>query len=153
MRVQRIYLWALTLLIQMSAGQEVSFKDRGAKILKEIVSKEWASGWRDAKLEDVRLVSQKADLARPTGLPPVWVGVIDGPGDTKGILMWDSAGEGKLVEFALDTNLKIPGVISGVPNQQQFPVKDTDGKLIASGCVPTAAANVLSFWADQKFPQ
>ena len=51
----------------------------------------------------------------------------------------DSAGEGKLVEFALDTNLKIPGVISGVPNQQQFPVKDTDGKMIASGCVPTAA--------------
>jgi len=128
-------------------------RERGEAILEEIISQKWAQEWQGAKLVNARLVSQKKDLAHPTGLPPVWVAEINGEGDRKGILMWDRSEKGKLVEFSLDAKLEIAGAVSGVPNLQQFPVDDSEVGKIASGCVPTAGASVVSFWADKKFPQ
>ena len=128
-------------------------QERGDAILKEIVSQKWAQDWKDAKLGAVKLVSQKKGLAHPTGLPPVWVAEIKGHSGRKGILMWDQGGEGRIVEFSLDAKFEIKNMISGVPNLQQFPIKGADGKVIASGCVPTSAASVVSFWADRRFPQ
>jgi len=143
-------LWTIAAHSQVivDGGQE-----RGDAILRGIVSQNWARDWKGAKLDAVKLVFQKKDLAHPTGLPPVWVAEIKGPGGRKGTMMWDQGGEGRIVEFTLDAKLEIKNVISGIPNLQQFPIEEEDGKVIASGCVPTAAASVVSFWADKNFPQ
>ncbi len=122
---------------------------RGELLLKEIVSQKWATGWKEATLEKVRLVAQKPDLAQPTGLPPVWSATIKGPAGRKGHLMWNSSGNGRLVEFSLDDKLEIEGVVTGVPALQQFPFRDEKGQLVASGCVPTAAASVVSYWISK----
>ena len=37
--------------------------------------------------------------------------------------------------------------MAGVPPIQQFPIKSADGTLVASGCVPTAGASLIAFWA------
>ena len=37
--------------------------------------------------------------------------------------------------------------MAGVPPIQQFPMKSMDGALVASGCVPTAGASLIAFWA------
>ncbi|MDA7881121.1 hypothetical protein N9A94_02335 [Akkermansiaceae bacterium] len=145
-------------MVSMLGGQsleikEAWFQERGAAILQEVLSQKWAQDWKGAKLERVRLVEQKADLTHPTGLPPVWVADIVGADDQVGMMMWDSRGIGRLVEFTLDAKLNAPGGISGVPNLQQFPVKDGKGGKIASGCVPTAAASLLAYWAEKRFPQ
>ena len=127
-------------------------QERGDAILKGIVSQNWAKDWKGAKLNAAKLVLQKKDLAHPTGLPPVWVAEIKGPGGRKGVMMWDQGEEGQIVEFTLDANLEIETVISGIPNLQQFPIEEEGGRLVASGCVPTAAASVVSFWVDKKLP-
>lgn len=137
------------------AGPEIG--KRGPLILKEIVSQPWAVAWKSSTLKKVRLVTEKPDLDLPLNLPPVWSAVISGPDGKTGHLIWDSTGEGKLVEFSLDDKLVIRSnsakAITGVPNLQEFPIKDKEGKLVASGCVPTAAANVVTFWARKKYPQ
>lgn len=150
-------LLVLGLALIGSASGNDQFRARGEVILKEIVAMEWAEGWKDATLENVRLVAQKPDLAEPTGLPPVWYARIEGPGKKNGYLVWDSGGEGKLVEFAFDEKLEFQGkgakAISGVPGLQEFPIKGEDGKLVASGCVPTAGASAVAFWIENGFPQ
>jgi hypothetical protein len=129
---------------------------RGPSILKEIVSEPWASAWRSATLKNVRLIFEKPDLHQPLNLPPVWSAMISGPNGASGHLIWDSVGEGKLVEFALDGKFEVKSdsgrAIRGVPSLQQFPIIGEDLKPIASGCVPTAAASVVSYWASQKYP-
>ncbi len=53
------------------------------------------------------------------------------------------------MEFSLDDKLVVKSdsaiAITGVPYLQEFPIKDENGKLVASGCVPTAAASVVSY--------
>lgn len=141
-------------LVQAKAEDDLS--RRGEVILKEIVSHPWAKDWKGATLNDIRLVKEKPDLAEPMGLPPVWFAKIKGADQKTGHLMWDSTGEGKLVEFSLDGKLQINGkeskAISGVPGLQEFPIKDEDGRLVASGCVPTAAASVVSYWIANGHP-
>jgi hypothetical protein len=144
-------------MAQSPSAERSDLRGRGSQILEEIVSQEWTRDWKGATLENVRLVAEKSDLAHPIGLPPVWVADIKGPGGMAGRLMWDSTGEGRIVEFSLDAKLNVEGAkasaISGIPNLQQFPIKDAKGEAIASGCVPTSAASVVSYWADKKFPQ
>ena len=156
MSSMRYFILVLGMLSMITTHSQVVVdggQERGHAILKEIVSQNWARDWKGAKLDAVQLVSQKKDLAHPTGLPPVWVGEIKGPRGGKGTMMWDQGGEGRIVEFTLDAKLEIKNVISGIPNLQQFPIEEAGGKVIASGCVPTAAASVVSFWVDKKFPQ
>ena len=137
--------------------EEIKHEERGALILKEILSQPWAKDWKGATLKEIRLVRQKPDLDEPTGLPPVWSAKITGPEARTGHLMWDCSGEGKLVEFALDSELKVEGekaaALTGIPGLQEFPMKDADGSLVASGCVPTAAASVVAYWSAKGFPQ
>ena len=137
--------------------EEIKHEERGVLILKEILSQPWAKDWKGATLKEIRLVRQKPDLDEPTGLPPVWSAKIKGPDERTGHLMWDCSGEGKLVEFALDSELKVEGekaaALTGIPGLQEFPMKDADGSLVASGCVPTAAASVVAYWSAKGFPQ
>ena len=136
---------------------EPAHKERGEVLMKEILAQEWTAEWKGSTLEDVELVRQSDKLTEPTGLAPVWSGKIQGPDGKVGHLIWDTLGEGKLVEFSLDSELKIRGenvdLITGVPGLQEFPMKDSEGRLVASGCVPTAGASVVAYWADRKFPQ
>lgn len=133
--------------------KEADYSQRGPEILKGILAQEWAASWKEATLERIRRVAAKPDMDDPTGLPPVWVAEIKGPAGKAGHLMWDSEGEGQLVEFALDDKLAIPGAVLRVPGLQEFPIKNEDGMLVASGCVPTAAASLVSYWAANGFPK
>lgn len=135
------------------AEPKLNHKDRGDALLQEIVSKEWATSWKDATLKKIRFVAAKPDMDDPTGLPPVWSAIITGPDGKTGHLIWDTVGQGRLVEFSLDDKLAIEGVITGVPALQEFPIKGEDGKLVASGCVPTAAASLVSYWTKNGSPQ
>ena len=132
------------------AQKTVTLKERGAFIFKEIIALPWAGSWKKATLADPRLIKQKEDLAQPTNLPPVWYAAINGPEDKTGYLMWESLGEGRLMEFALDDPKQDAKAISDIPTIQQFALPDAEGGLIASGCVPTSAASLLAFWINQK---
>ena len=153
-RIRTLAIWLVTLV---GAGAQDDLEDRGGEILKELVSQEWAREWKRATLESVRLVKQKSDLKQATGLPPVWFAEIRGSKKQSGYLMWESSGDGRLVEFSLDAPIKFVGeevaVVEGVPALQQFAVDGDDGQPIASGCVPTSAASVISFWAAKRFSQ
>lgn len=146
----RVFLF-LGLSLLVSNGQDKpDHKERGKLILKEIIAQPWAVSWKDAKLGEIHLIKQKADLAQPTGLPPVWHAKIEGPEERTGYLMWDQAGEGRLVEFALDDPKQAENAITGIPAIQQFPLPEAEGGPIASGCVPTSAASLLSYWMTRK---
>ncbi len=134
-----------------------SLEDRGVKILSEVLSQKWARKLEGVTLGETRLVEEKPDLAIRYNLPPVWFAKIEQGGKPIGHLMWDSTGEGRLVEFALDVDLTFKGesvvAIPGVPAFQQFPIKIGEEELIASGCVPTSAASLVSYWAEKKYPE
>ena len=57
--------------------------------------------------------------------------------------------------FALDIDRVIDAAkaMAGLPFLQQFVVVGKEETLMASGCVPTAAASVVSYWAKTKYPQ
>lgn len=151
------------------------YEKKGHEHWNEILRQPWAQSWSGAALKELRLVEPKPDAKLSANLPPVWHARIEGPDGKSGYLMWDSAGKGGLVEFALDDRLDISApdakALHGVTVLQQFPlpggtaagesggVKDAkdsgktggaevQGRLVASGCVPTAGASVLAFWLD-----
>ena len=147
----------LVALLSSAPANEPNSQDRGSEILDSILAQAWAKSWKPARLEGIRLVTPKPDQKHPTGLPAVWTAKVRGARDQPGILMWDSANGGQLVEFTLDAKLTIEGenarAVTGVPALQQFAIEGDDGKSVASGCVPTAAASVLSYWVTERFPQ
>jgi hypothetical protein len=132
-------------------------RERGAAHLAQLTTQPWLADWKGSKLEDVRLVEQKKDLAWPTGLPPAWWAIITHPEKGTGYLAWDSGGDGKIIEFAFDAALAVDApdakALKGVPALQQFAIPQKDGNPIASGCVPTSAASVLGFWIGRDYPQ
>lgn len=129
-------------------------RDKGAEHLAALTAEPWLAGWKNAKLEDVRLVSQKENLTWPTGLAPAWWARIVNADGSRGHISWDSRGEGALLEFAIDTALEIRGdnarAVGGVPSIQQFAIP-ADGGPVASGCVPTSGASVVAFWTANGF--
>jgi hypothetical protein len=155
--MRKITLFSFLIAIIQLAGAKPELSKRGPSILKEILSQPWATAWKSATLTKVRLISEEPDLHQPLNLPPVWSAVIAGPNGASGHLIWDSLGEGRLVEFSLDDNFEVKSdsgrAIRGIPSFQQFPIEEKDQKSMASGCVPTAAASVVSYWANQKYPQ
>lgn len=155
--------------VESGAGK---FKEKGGPHLEEILRQPWAKGWTGSQLTEVRRVEPKPGAKLSARLPAVWQARIEGPEGKTGYLMWeaDPAGEGKLVEFALDDRLEISGpdgkALGGVTGLQQFPLpnignpaeakeKDgtrSDGRAVASGCVPTAGASVFDFWLNRQGP-
>jgi hypothetical protein len=72
--------------------------------------------------------------------------------------MWEDSPESPLVDFAWDApertclpKLGAGALVRNVPNQQQFPVHGDSAPKIASGCVPTAGANLIGFWIAKGF--
>jgi len=112
---------------------------------------------QDCTLSKPVLIAQAPGQLYQSHLPPVWVVRIrNGPTD-HGYLMWENTESGALLEFALDgKHLPIPengGLTEGVPALQQFPVPGLQAKAVASGCVPTAGASLVGYWANRGFPQ
>ena len=66
-----------------------------------------------------------------------------------GYLAWTD--DGRLIDFSVeglrDATTPQAFALAGVPPIQQFPIKSPDGTLVASGCVPTAGASLIAFWA------
>jgi hypothetical protein len=66
-----------------------------------------------------------------------------------GYLAWTD--DGRLIDFSVeglrDATTPQAFALAGVPPVQQFPLKSPDGTLVASGCVPTAGASLIAFWA------
>ncbi len=155
--MKTIVIFAILAVGLLSAKAEPDLGRRGPAILKEIVSQPWAVSWKKASLKKVRLVSEKPDLEQPLNLSPVWVAEVESPTGANGHVIWDSTGAGKLVEFSFDDKLVVNSdsakAMSGIPFLQQFVVAGKEEALMASGCVPTAAASVVSYWAKTKYPQ
>lgn len=163
MQLPTSFLFGLIVLSSLSEASPPSplpardFRQHGELQLKQITAAPWARDWNGATLSKVRRVEEKPDLAQPTGLPPVWHATVNGPGGKTGYLMWDATREGGLIEFSFDTSLTVDApdarVIAGVPALQQFPVPGDGGTMVASGCVPTAAASLLGYWIANGHPQ
>ncbi len=104
-----------------------------------------------------RLAAQKPGQIFDTKMPPAWVVSIPDGDKNSGYIMWESAENAALLEFALEGNHVPPplhgAVLSGSPALQQFPVLGKDAKPVASGCVPTSGASLIGYWAAHGFPQ
>jgi hypothetical protein len=136
--------------VAQTAPPKPEHKERGPLVFKEITALPWADSWKKGTLGNPRLISQKEDLAQPTGLPPVWHCQINGPDNRTGYLMWDSSGGGRLLEFALDDPKQDEKAVPNIPPLQQFALPDAEGGPIASGCVPTSAASLLAYWINRE---
>lgn len=100
-----------------------------------------------------RRVAQDSHQLYDCRLPPVWYAKVQAAEKEAGYLMWEADAPGRLAEFALEPAWVVPGsrIVPGVPNLQQFPVPGKEHAQVASGCVPTAAANVVAYWARHGF--
>lgn len=92
-------------------------------------------------------VEQSSRQIFPTGLGSAWYAEFSGASAgyvIRGELGWElgfSGVQGDPVISGPDS-----GWVPGVPNLQQFPVSGRMARRVASGCVPTAAGNLLGFW-------
>lgn len=119
----------------------------------------WMRVWRSAHLGSVRLVSQSPKQLYQLGMKSVWVAPVFQGSDPVGYLMLEAEAPYRWVEFGVDADVPFesqgfPGkAIEGIPNLQQFPVRGKMAERVASGCVPTAAANMIGYWARHGFSQ
>lgn len=138
-------------VVTLHAGVE---DDQAAARLASLAAQSWGAPWKNAKVTEVRRVTQKPDLTFRSDLPPVGYARIETSGGSTGYLMWE--GE-TLVEFALDQDLEFPGkgtrFVKGMVATQQFPIERRDDVPAASGCVPTAAASLVSWWTRNGAPE
>jgi hypothetical protein len=116
--------------------------------------------WREALIAPPLRVEQSPGQIYNAGLAPVWKADVTTPQGAQGYLMWEDSPEAPLVDFAWDApeGRALPktgkgGLVREVPNQQQFPVPGTAAPEVASGCVPTAGANLIGFWVRHGFSQ
>jgi hypothetical protein len=108
-----------------------------------------------------QLVSQKPGQLFPTELPPVWhLALRETQSGACGHLLLETDEPLTLHEFAFDfpspPTPRNGAWIAAVPNLQQFPTPPSKGSSappVASGCVPTAGASLVGFWALQGFAQ
>ncbi len=109
----------------------------------------------DLTVADSRIVPPKPTPWNDHELDPVWCARITSPGAEAGYLMWETKAEGRLLEFALPKLGSVPGEhqLAAVPNLQQFGVSGVTAPQVCSGCVPTAAANLVAYWAARGFPK
>jgi hypothetical protein len=139
-------------------AEEQAPAQRSAALISALAETFEPPAWRNVTCSPARRVEQTPGQVYRSGLAPVWVATVTAPGGVSGYLMWEDSPEHPLVDFAWDaperTCLPKPGVgalVRSVPNQQQFAVPGTSVPEIASGCVPTAGANLIGFWIAKGF--
>jgi hypothetical protein len=143
--------WAVPLVARPASGDPAQ---RGRDHLAALTALEGLRDWTGAQLEQVRLVQpSKTDWsAQPA---PRWQAQIVGPQNRAGYMIWENGGAGRLTDFCLDglTTADTPEcrALAGVPAIQQFALPGESGP-VASGCVPTAGASLVAFWAAHGAP-
>jgi len=115
-----------------------------------------APAWRNVSIASLQRVEQTKEQPYKTGLKPVWIASLSGESENAGYLMCEDTPDAALVDFAW-TAIAEPIAQSGkllmdVPNLQQFPVPGVLAPNVASGCVPTAAANLMGYWIKHGYP-
>ena len=102
----------------------------------------------DVEVAAIRRVQPVPTRWVRTGRPFWWAELRCDDG-AAGHLAWTD--EGRLIDFSVeglrDAATPHAFALAGVPPIQQFPMKSADGSLVASGCVPTAGASLIAFWA------
>ena len=115
-----------------------------------------APAWRNVRIEGLRRVEQAQGQPYQTGLNPVWIANLSVASEDAGYLMCEDTSEASLVDFAWGAasapNAQSGQLLKDVPNLQQFPVPGALAPSVASGCVPTAAANLMGYWIQHGYP-
>ncbi|MFN5806170.1 MAG: hypothetical protein ACK467_11155 [Opitutia bacterium] len=143
-----IFLLLTLTLVSCVPDEASSARVTGEGHLRKLVDRPWMSGWRDARLVELRLVRSKSGL--PWGQSPdAWWAKIVGPKGGIGHLAWEAKPPGRVLEFFVDELQAFAteegGALAGVPALQQFPIRTENGPA-ASGCVPTAGASLMDYW-------
>lgn len=151
--VRSLLLWLLLLDLK---AEDAPPDRRAAFLLSALAEAFEPPAWRNVTISALRRVEQNPGQIYNAGLAPVWVVEVSAPPGREGYLMWEDSPGAPLVDFAWDApegeGLPKPGsgaLLPGVPNQQQFPVPGQLASEVASGCVPTAAANLIGFWVGK----
>ena len=107
----------------------------------------------EVQVASIRQVTPVATRWSSAGEPFCWAELKSGTGAPAGYLAWHATGQHALLDFSLEglTELAAPSAkaLAGVPPIQQFPIKGTDGRPVASGCVPTAGGSLMAFWSNR----
>jgi hypothetical protein len=102
----------------------------------------------DVEVGEVRRIRPEPTRWQRQGHPFWWAGLRCADGSA-GYLAWTD--DGRLIDFSVEglrhAATSKAFALAGVPPIQQFPMKSPDGALVASGCVPTAGASLIAFWA------
>lgn len=105
-------------------------------------------GLKSVEIGEVRRIRPEPTRWQRQGRPFWWAELRCSEGSA-GYLAWTD--DGRLVDFSLEgvRHAATPQAfaLAGVPPIQQFPMKSADGSFVASGCVPTAGASLIAFWA------
>jgi hypothetical protein len=149
-RATLLLLLGLTLF---GCRREPTAEEQGALHLAALRQAGLLAGKRGStQVLDVRLVSPKATRLGSSGEPLWWATLQTDDGEA-GYLAWRAGGDRTLVDFSLEglTDLSAPQAVAlpGVPPIQQFSLRGPDGKPVASGCVPTAAASLVAYWSNR----
>ncbi len=128
-----------------------------SKALERLSSQPWLPVWKGARVGGAKLVAQNPAQLYQLGLKPVWVVEVTRGGTPAGYFMLEQKSPYRWVEFAVDdaepfaNGFSQSMGVAGVPNLQQFPVPGKMAAQVASGCVPTAGANLIGYWAGCGF--
>jgi hypothetical protein len=151
------------LLIVMSVAQTVFAEEtepaqRAAALVSALAETFQPPAWRNVTFSTPRRIEQTPGQIYRSGLAPVWVTAVTSPNGASGYLMWEDSPASPLIDFAWDApdrdclpKLGAGSLVLNVPNQQQFPVPGNSAPQVASGCVPTAGANLIGFWTAKGF--
>ena len=135
-----------------STQAEVRVRDH----LKSLSAHFTAPAWRNASIASLQRVEQTKEQPFQTGLNPVWIANLSLESKDAGYLMCEDTPGAALVDFAwnaiAEPNAQSGKLLMDVPNLQQFPVPGVLAPSVASGCVPTAAANLISYWIKHGYP-
>ena len=146
---------AITLPCQAAPGAEL-IREKARALCAFLLSNTEYSG-AALEIAEPQQISQVSGQPWPTGLAPIWHVPVRVDTLGRGHFMFETSPEGELHEFALD----LPSVfapregaqIREVPNLQQFQITGKQHPLTASGCVPTAAASLVGYWAAGAMPE
>jgi hypothetical protein len=126
---------------------------RAQTLLEEIEKSFEAPGWQSSSIERVYRSEQAPQKTYQLHMPPVWIAQCKDARGKKGYLIWEDAPGRRLVEFCVHGKARpraaVGAFVEGVPNLQQFSVRGQGAERVASGCVPTAGANLVGFWINR----
>lgn len=149
----RCAVFLLAGLSLAACRREVAPEGQGAAHLEALRQAGMLDGKRGSThVLDVRLVTPKA-TRWSTGAPSFWWATLQTDDGEAGYLAWKDDASHALIDFSLEglvsLDLSRARVLDGVPPVQQFAVRGSDGKPVASGCVPTAGASLMAYWSNR----